>query len=94
MKFFFSTPYHPQSNIVGRGHRTLNAYLRAFRDNWTELLKYATFVYSNTEHSTTGHTPHSWISDKNSHHLTKEKLSYNYDNLADYTRNNIAKAGS
>lgn len=99
MKKIFSTIYHPQSNIVERAHRTLNAYLRAFttknKDNWDELLKYATFVYNNTVHTTTGYTPHELAHGfqiKIPNHLTKQKLSYNYDNLADYTRNNIAKA--
>lgn len=95
----FTTPYHPQSNIVERGHRTLNAYLSAFssknRDNWHHLLKYAMFAYNNAIHTTTGYTPHELahgfrINIPN--HLFKPKLSYNYDNLADLVRNNIANA--
>lgn len=82
-----------------RAHRTLNAFLRAFtvknRDNWDDLLKYATFVYNNTVHSTTGYSPHELAHGfqiKLPNHLSKPKLTYNYDNLADFTRNNIAKA--
>lgn len=99
IKKIFTTPYHPQSNIVERSHKTLNAYLRAFTDknkeHWDELLKFSTFVYNNTVHSTTGYTPHELahgfkiqIPNK----LTKPKLSYNYDNLADIVRNTIASA--
>lgn len=57
IKKIFSTPYHPQANIVERAHRTLNAYLRAYtnknKDTWSELIKYATFAYNNSIHSTT-----------------------------------------
>lgn len=99
VKKIFTTPYHPQSNIVERGHRTLNAYLKAFstknRDEWHLLLKYAMFAYNNSIHTTTGYTPHELahgfrISIPN--HLFKPKLSYNYDNLADMVRNNISSA--
>lgn len=52
----FTTAYHPQANLVERVHRTLNAYLRAFtsknKDNWHEILKFATFAYNNTIHTT------------------------------------------
>lgn len=95
----FTTPYHPQSNIVERCHRTLNAYLRAFtaknRDLWHHMLKYATFAYNNSIHSTTGYTPHELAHGFKIQiptNLTKQKTTYNYDNLADNTRNNIAKA--
>lgn len=99
IKKIFTTAYHPQSNIVERTHRVLNSYLRAFttknRDIWDQLLKYATFVYNNTIHSTTGYCPHELAHGfkiQIPNHLTKPKLTYNYDNFADMTRNNIAKA--
>lgn len=90
IKKIFATPYHPQSNIVERSHKTLNAYLRAFSDkykeHWDELLKFGTFVYNNTVHSTTGYTPHELAHGfkiQIPNNLTRPKLSYNYDNLAD-----------
>lgn len=99
IKKIFTTPYHPQANIVERAHRTLNAYLRAYTDKnkdvWDQLLKYATFAYNNSVHSTTGFTPHELAHGfkiQIPNHLTKQKVTYNYDNLADLTRNNIAKA--
>lgn len=99
IKKISTTIYHPQGNIVERSHRTLNAYLRAFtsknRDQWSELLKFATFAYNNTIHSTTGYTPHELAHGfkiQIPNQLTKPKLTYNYDNYADMTRNNIAKA--
>lgn len=99
VKKIFSTPYHPQSNIVERGHRTLNAYLRAFtaknRDAWHELLKFAMFAYNNSVHSTTGYTPHELAHGfkiKIPNNLFKPKTTYNYDNLADFIRNNIANS--
>lgn len=99
IKKVFTTIYHPESSIVERQHRTLNAYLRAFttknRDIWDELLKFATFAYNNTVHSTTNYTPHELafgFKIQIPNHLMKPKLTYNYDNYADMTRNNIAKA--
>lgn len=99
IKKIFATPYHPQSNIVERAHKTLNAYLRAFtstnRNQWDELLKFATFAYNNTIHSTTGYTPHELVHGfkiQIPNHLKKQKNSYDYENLANITRNNIAKA--
>lgn len=99
IKKIFTTPYHPQSNVVERAHKTLNAYLRAFTDKnkeyWDDILKFATFVYNNTIHTTTGYTPHELAHGfkvQIPNHLSKPKLSYNYDNLADMVRNNIANA--
>lgn len=95
----FSTPYHPQSNIIERNHRTLNAYLRAFttknQDSWHEILKFAMFAYNNSIHSSTGYTPHELAHGfkiKIPNHLTRSKITYDYDNLADFIRNNIASS--
>lgn len=99
MKKIFTTTYNPQANIVERAHRTLNAYLRAFttknEDIWHNLLKYATFAYNNSIHSTTGYTPHELAHGfkiQIPSHLSKPKLTYNYESFADMTRNNIARA--
>lgn len=99
IKKIFTTPYHPQANIVERQHRTLNSYLRAFteenKNHWDELLKYATFVYNNTVHTTTGYTPHELAHGfkiQIPSNLTREKPTYNYENLATLIRNNIAKS--
>lgn len=57
--------------------------------------KFATFAYNNSIHSTTGFTPHELAHGfkiQIPNQLTKPKLTYNYDNFADMTRNNIAKA--
>lgn len=99
IKKIFCTIYHPQSNLVERQHRTLNAYMRAFtqknRDIWSQLLPFATFAYNNSVHSTTGYTPHELshgfrIQIPNT--LTKSKPRYNYDNLAEDIRQNISNA--
>lgn len=99
IKKIFTTPYHPQANIVERQHRTLNSYLRAFteqnKNHWDELLKYATFVYNNTIHTTTGYTPHELAHGFKIQiptNMTKEKPTYNYENLATIIRNTIAKS--
>lgn len=87
------------SNVIERGHRTLNSYLRAYtsenRDDWDELLKFATFAYNNTVHSTTGYTPHELafgFKIQIPNQLTKRKITYNYDNYSDKLRNDIAKS--
>lgn len=99
IKKIFSTPYHAQSNKVERSHRTLGAFLKAFtiknKESWHDLLKYATFAYNNSIHSTTGYTPHELAHGFRIQiptHLTQQKTTYNYDNLAEMTRNNIARA--
>lgn len=99
IKKIFTTPYHPQSNIVERSHRTLNSYMRAFssknRDNWHFLLRFAMFAYNNSIHTTTGFTPHELAHGfkvQIPNHLFKPKVTYNYDSLADMVRNNIANA--
>lgn len=62
LKKHFTTAYRAQANKVERKHRSLNAYLRAYVTNnekqWHKLLKYATFAYNNSVHSTTNYTPH------------------------------------
>lgn len=99
IKKIFTTPYHPQSNIVERQHRSLNSYMRSFtqknKDIWSRILKYATFAYNNSVHSTTGYTPHELahgfrIQIPNS--LIKPRPRYNYDNLAEDVRQNITNA--
>lgn len=99
IKKIFITAYHSQSNSVERAHRSLNAYMRAFtaknRNSWHDLLKFATFAYNNSIHSTTGFTPYELAHGFRIQiptNLTKPKVVYNYENLADQTRNNIAKA--
>lgn len=99
IKKIFCSPFFAQSNIVERSHRTLNGYLRAFtnkeKDNWDEILKFATFAYNNTVNASTGQIPHylaHGFKIQIPNQLTNKKLSYNYDNLADNTRNNIADA--
>lgn len=59
------------------------------------MLKFATFAYNNSIHATTNFTPHELAHGfriKITSHLTKPKIIYNYENFADITRNNIAKA--
>lgn len=97
IKKVFSTPYHPQSNIVERTHRTLNSYMRAFtvknKDEWHNLLRFAMFAYNNSVHTTTGFTPHELAHGFRIQiptHLGKKKPIYNYDSLADRVRNQIA----
>ncbi|KAL4136303.1 hypothetical protein QTP88_007851 [Uroleucon formosanum] len=84
-----TSPFHPQTNgSLERSHRTLTEYLRHYVDkklnNWDEYLPYAFFVYSSTEHTSTGYQPYSLlfgrrleIPIKLSH---EPEPRYNYDN--------------
>lgn len=63
--------------------------------NWGEMLKFATFVYNNTVHSTTNFSPHSLtfgFAIQIPTHLSKEKTVHNYSNLMDTVRNNLARS--
>lgn len=99
IKKIFATCYHAQSNKVERSHRFISSFIRAFiksnKNDWDELVKFAAFVYNNTVHSTTGMPPHLLAHGfvvKIPINLTKTKPIYNYNNLADITRNTIAKS--
>lgn len=98
IKKIFTTPYHPQSNIVERTHRTLNAYMRSFANrssDWNKIILFATFVYNNTIHSTTGYTPHELAHGHKIQiptNVLKRNTPYNYDNLANEIKMNIQLA--
>ncbi|XP_055308499.1 uncharacterized protein LOC129572548 [Sitodiplosis mosellana] len=99
IKRTFSTPYHPSSNIVERQHRTLNAYLRAYSEEndvlWDKQLKYGTFVYNNTVHSTTGFTPHELahgFTIQIPTSISRYRGPFNYDDLAGEVRAKIKQA--
>lgn len=99
IKQIFTTPYHPQSNIVERQHRTLNQYLRAFTKNhateWHRIIPFALFAMNNTVHSTTGFTPHELVfgyQNKIPNSLTNNKPIYTYDNYAEETRIRMKQA--
>lgn len=52
----YSTPYHPQTvGSIERSHRTMNEYFRAYLNenntNWDEYLKYFTYCYNTTKHT-------------------------------------------
>jgi hypothetical protein len=86
VKRVLTTPYHPQSNAVERYHKTLGHYMRAFAnsepENWHKFLRYATFSYNNTVHSTTNFSPHSLLFGfdvKLPTSITQSQPSYNYD---------------
>lgn len=73
----------------------MRAFTEKNKDQWCELLKFATFAYNNTVHSTTDYTPHELAHGFRIQiptGLTKQKVTYNYENYADNVRNNIAKA--
>ena len=58
----YTTAGHPQGNgKVERANKTLINFLRKYFDskqNWVNLLPYATFSLNNTKHATTGFSPH------------------------------------
>lgn len=60
-----TTPYHPQTNgALERVHATLTEYLRNFiknKDDWDELLNFASFSYNTNIHSSTNFTPYELV---------------------------------
>lgn len=61
IKQVFCSPYHPQSNVVERYHRTLGNYLRTFISetpmSWQEALPFATSSYKQMVHISTNYSP-------------------------------------
>lgn len=99
IKQIFSSPYHPQSNVVERYHRTLGNYLRAFVSNdpvnWQEALPYATSSYNQMIHSSTNYTPFELVFGRvmqpPSSLLRNNVPLYNYDNFACELKSNLSK---
>lgn len=99
IKQIFSTPYHPQSNITERQHRTINQYMRAFTKNhateWHRIIPFATFAINNTVSTSTGFTPHELVFGQKvriPNSLMTNKPIYTYDNYAEDTRIRIKEA--
>ena len=99
VKQIITTPYHPQSNIVERQNRTINAYLRAFIEKkpqqWASLLPYYMFCYNQTIHSTTHYSPHRLVFGYDitmPAQVTKNRPVYNYDNYAEVARKELHDA--
>lgn len=95
----FTAPYHPQSNVVERYHRSLAQYMRAFTasqpDNWHKMLHYASFAYNNAVNSTTGHSPHSLLYGydiKIPVKLSSDTPIYNYDSFKSELRMQLRNA--
>lgn len=73
----------------------MRAYVEKNVSEWHRYIKYATFVYNNSVHSTTGYSPHELahgfkIQIPNS--IIKSKSPYNYDDFADEVRGKIKEA--
>lgn len=93
------TPYHPQSNIVERQNRTLNAYVRALTNKkpqqWAELIPYYIFSYNQTQHSTTNFSPHQLVfcyEIRMPDQLLRKAPVYNFDNYVDVMRKELTDA--
>jgi len=65
-----TSPYNPQTNgALERTHRVSVEYLRCYilenQTDWDKWIPYATFVFNNTPHSSTGFTPHELLFRRN-----------------------------
>lgn len=93
-----TSPYHPNSNIVERWHRTLGTYMKAYiekePDTWHTTISYALFAYNNCVHTSTGFTPNELVFGHNIKLPTsiKSKPVYNYENYRDELRERLAEA--
>lgn len=91
-----TSPYHPNSNIVERWHRTLGTYMKAYiekePDTWHTTISYALFAYNNCVHTSTGYTPNELVFGHNIKLPTtiKSKPVYNYENYRDELRERLA----
>lgn len=89
IKQIYSTPYHPNSNIVERQNRNTNKYLRAYvaekPQTWAQFLPYAMFAYNITIHATTGYSPFFLLYGREvtlPDAILRKIPIYNYDNFA------------
>lgn len=93
----FCSPYHPESNVVERYHRTLGNYPRTFisNDPIKEVLVYATSSYNQTIHSGTNYTPFELVFGRimqpPSSILRSNNPSYTYDNYSSELKTNLKK---
>lgn len=90
----FSTAYHHQTvGVVERNHRNLNEFLRIYLskdiENWEEYVKYFTYCYNSTTHSSLEdkYTPYELVYGKRNNlpHVFKDNVIdplYNFENYA------------
>lgn len=82
IKKVFSTRYNAKENICERQNKSINHFMRRYANsgpkkrNWGEMLKFATFVYNNTVHSTTNFSPHSLTFGFSIRHICQKKKQY------------------
>lgn len=97
IKKIFTTPYHPQSNLIERFHRTLGGMMRALvekeQSRWCEYIDFAVFAYNISYNISTGFSPYELIFGypaKLPTEITKRTTpTYNYENYAHELRRKL-----
>lgn len=97
IKKIFSTPYHPQSNIVERYHKSMNTFIRTFIEKeytqWHEYTDYACYAHNTCHNTATGFSPfellYGFVPNIPSEIFKGDIPTYNYDNYASEVRNKL-----
>lgn len=97
IKKIFSTPYHPQSNLVERYHKSLNAFIRSYVENeytqWHTFIDYACYSHNTCHNTATGYSPfellYAYEPSIPSEIFKRDVPTYNYDNYVNEVRSKL-----
>lgn len=95
----FSTPYHPQSNLVERYHRSLNTFIRSYIEKefsqWHTFIDYACYAHNTCYNTATGFSPFellfSYEPNIPSEIFKRDVPTYNYENYASEIRTKLKR---
>lgn len=97
IKKIFSTPYHPQSNLVERYHKSLNAFIRSCVEKeyaqWHTYIDYACYAHNTCHNTATGYSPFELLFAYEpyipSEIFKRDVPTYNYENYVNEVRSKL-----